>query len=63
MVGLAFCLKNLGPWWGPMNAICHYVNVDGVLVPLASDGDTPTLHVVIKFFELSALRSGESSKT
>ena len=46
VVGLAFCPKILDPWWGPTNAICCFVNVDGEVLVLGSGGDTTILHVV-----------------
>ena len=35
VVGLFFFLQNFGPWWRPVNAICHSVNIDGVVILLA----------------------------
>ena len=47
-------------WWGPRKAFCYSVNVHGVVVLFASGGDTSTLHVITKLFELFAPRgSGE----
>ena len=49
VVGFGFLSQNFGPmWWGPMNAFCHYVNVDGVVILCGGGGNTSTLHVVIK---------------
>ena len=31
-----------------MHAVCHSVNIDGVVVLLGDGGDTSTLHAVIK---------------
>ena len=43
----AFCPKILGRWWGPMNVICYFVNVDEVVVLLGDGGYTSNQHVVI----------------
>ena len=43
-----FCSKILGMWWGFTNAICHSVNIDGVMVLLRGGGDTLTLNLAIK---------------
>ena len=53
VVGVVFLSQNCGPWWGPTNAICHSVNVHGVVVLLAGSGDTSPIHVVIKLFALT----------
>ena len=42
------------------SSICHFANVDGVVVLFVSGGNTSALHVVI---QLIALRSGVDSKT
>ena len=38
-----------------MNAVCHSVNIDGVVALLGDGGNTSTLHVVIKLVALSTL--------
>ena len=43
-----------------MNAICHAVNLDGVVVLFGGGGNPTTLHAIIKLF---ALRSGEDTET
>ena len=48
VVGFGFLPQILGPWQGPMNALCCSVNVDGVVILLGGGGDTSTLHVVTK---------------
>ena len=42
----AFWHKILGRWWGPTNATCCSVNVDGVVGVLGGGGDTSTLHII-----------------
>ena len=34
VVGFVFLPQNLGLMWGPMSAICHSLNVDGVVILL-----------------------------
>ena len=46
MVSLIFLPHNLGSLVG--NSVCHSVNVNGVMIPLGSGGDTSTLHYVIE---------------
>ena len=41
-----------------MKAFCCSVNVHGVVVLFAGSGDTSTLHVATKLFELFAPRGG-----
>ena len=48
VVAFGFLLQNFGRWLGPMNVICHSVNVDGVVVLFGGGGNTSALHVVIE---------------
>ena len=43
-----------------MKAICHSVNVEGMLILLGGGGNTSMLHVVMELF---VLRSGGDPKT
>ena len=45
---VTFYQKSLGPCWGPMNAICCSVIVDGVVHVLGGGGFTSILHVIIE---------------
>ena len=46
VVGLAFPPNILGLWWGPTNTICHFVNIDRVVIIIEGGRDTSTLHVI-----------------
>ena len=46
-----------------MKAFCHSVNAHRVVVLFAGGGDTSTLHVITKLFELFAPRGSVEQKT